>query len=157
MNAQKTGMMAVIVIAGLLAAATPALAEGQCKQVKGFQDALFDPATNTASGTVRHAGWLNGTYVAAFRPGAAPTQDPDTVTFLSDYALTTRRGELKLFNVYVLNPSGGVGMVLGRINPTTSTGIFAGATGVLYYAGKVTSFDPFTVEEGFVGEVCFAR
>jgi len=156
MTARMMGIVALMVMVGLASATAPALAQSNCKQIKGDQEGVFDPGTNTTSGPVRHAEWLNGTYVAAFRPGAAPTQDPTTVTFLGDYTLTTNQGELKVFNVYLLNGAG-VGTVLGRIDPATSTGIFAGATGTLYFAVTVTSFDPFTVKEALSGEICFAQ
>jgi hypothetical protein len=57
----------------------------------------------------------------------------------------------------MLTPPLGIGTVLGRIDPAASTGIFAGATGRLYFSAKVTNSNPFTVQEGLTGEVCFAQ
>jgi hypothetical protein len=156
MNARKIALMAAVLSVGLFTLEESALAENDCKQVKGQQVGVLDEVTNTTSGTVSKGGWLNGTYVAVFSGGALPTPDPTTISFTSDFTITTNHGELKASNVYLFNFAG-VGAVLGRINPTTSTGRFAGATGVLYFAAKVTSFSPFTVEEGIAGEICFAK
>jgi hypothetical protein len=171
MNARKVTMMAAVLSLGLFTLEESALAlhdhgrkpEGppHCKQVKAQSfEVSTDPAT--ATGTISRGGVLNGTTLAAFVldcpgciNGALFTPDPTTVSFTGHYTLTTNHGELKAYNVYLYNFSG-VGTVLGRINPATSTGRFAGATGVLYFAVKVTSFSPFTLQAEMTGEICFA-
>jgi hypothetical protein len=46
---------------------------------------------------------------------------------------------------------------MALINPSASTGRFAGATGVLYINGKAVSFAPFTVVSELAGQICYAR
>jgi hypothetical protein len=169
MNARNVTMIAAVLSLGWFTLEGSALAQGQrqegregreresdCRQMEARQVGVFDGITNTTTGTITNGGRLNGTTVEAFGIGSLPTQDPTTVTFLADFTLTTTRGQLKASNVYLYDFAG-VAAVLGRINPTTSTGRFAGATGVLYFAGKVTSFNPFTVEAQITGEICFAK
>ena len=164
MNAQKMTVIAAALSFGLftleesaLAQEESAPAQSDCKQVRAQQVGVFDGVTNTTTGTITNGGTLNGTTLEVFFGfGAFPTPDPTTVTFTGDFTLTTNHGELKASNVYLFNFAG-VGAVLGRINPTTSTGRFAGATGVLYWAVKVTNFSPFTVQEEITGEICFAK
>ena len=152
MNAQKLTMIAAVLIFGLFTES--ALAQSDCQQVKAQKDAVFDGVKTT--GTIINGGKLNGTTLEVFGSDTLPTRDPTTVTFTGDLTITTNHGELKASNVYLFNFAG-VGAVLGRINPTTSTGRFAGATGVLYFATKVISFSPFTVQEEITGEICYAQ
>lgn len=155
MNAQKITMMITVVLSfGLLTES--ALAQSDCRQAKAQ---LVEVSTNPATslGTITNGGDLNGTTLTVFGIGALPTPDPTTVSFTGDFTLTTNQGELKASNVYLYNFVAGIGAVFGRINPTTSTGRFAGATGVLYFAGKVTSFSPFTVQSEITGEICYAK
>ena len=163
MKAQKLTRIAAILSLGLFTLQASALAQNGCKQVKAQ---LVETSTNsgaTATGTITNGGELNGTTLAVFNlncagciNGALFTPDPTTVSFTSDFTITTNHGELKASNVYLFNFAG-VGAFLSRINPITSTGRFAGATGVLYSAAKATSFTPFTVQEEITGEICFAK
>ena len=90
-------------------------------------------------------------------PGAAlPTPHPTTLSFTSDFTVTTIHGQLKVRNVVIFNFVTGNAAVLGQIDPAASSGRFAGATGVLYIAGKTLSFDPFIPAGEISGEVCFA-
>ena len=157
MNTQKLTMIAAVLSIGLFTLEESAQAQSDCKQVKGQHVDVYDGVTNTSAGTITNGGRLNGTTLTVFiGRGALPTPDPTTVTFTGDETITTNHGELKVYNVYLVNFAGPAA-ILGRINPATSTGIFAGATGVLYFAGKVISFSPFTVQEEITGEICFAQ
>lgn len=156
MNKQKLMMIAAVLSFGLFTLEESALAQSNCKQVKAQQVGVFDGVTNATMGTITNAGDLNGTTLEVFGGSTLATPDPTTVTFTGDFTLTTNQGELKASNVYLFNFAG-VGSALGRINPTTSTGRFAGATGVLYFAATVTSFSPFTVQVEITGEICFAK
>jgi hypothetical protein len=164
MNARNVTLIAAVLSVGLFTVEEAALAheeatvmQSDCKQAKGLHEAVFDEVTNTTTGVITNGGWLNGPTLQAFGIGALPTPDPTTVTFTADFTLTTNRGQLKASNVYLFDFAAGVAAVLGRIKPATSTGEFAGATGVLYFAGRVTSFSPFTVKEEITGEICFAK
>jgi len=163
MNARKTTVTAAVLTCGLFVLAGSVLAQedqepaqSNCRRVRAHESGLFDPATNANTGTVTNGGRLNGTFVAAFLPGFAPTQDPTIVTFMSDFSITTDHGVLKARNMYLFDFAG-VATVLGRIDPVTSTGRFAGATGTLFSAGRVTSFNPFTTEEDVTADICFAK
>ena len=155
MNARKATMIAAVLSFGLFTLEESALAQSNCKQAKArLLEISTDPATST--GIISNGGDLNGTTMTAFTSPGVFTEDPSTVSFLGNLTITTNQGELRASNVYLFNFAG-VAAVLGRIDPTTSTGRFAGATGVLYFAAKVTSFSPFTVQSEISGEICFAK
>ena len=64
---------------------------------------------------------------------------------------------LKASNVYLYDLATGHVTVMSRIHPDTSTGRFAGATGVLFFSGKTISTNPFTVQTDIAGEICLAN
>jgi hypothetical protein len=154
MTIRRAAMIAAAASLGLFDGS--ALAQGNCRQAKGQFAGVFDAGTNTTTGEVTRGGWLNGTTLEAFTGAALPTPHPTTVTFTSDFTVTTIHGQLKAANVIIFNFATGNAAVLGHIDPAASTGIFAGATGVLYVAGKTLSFDPFIPAGEISGEVCFA-
>jgi hypothetical protein len=163
MNARKVTIMAAVLTLRLfsleesaLAQEETAVAQGDCRRVKGQKVSVNDAATNTTTGIITKGGRLNGTTVEVFRADVSPTPDLTTVTFAADLTLTTSRGRLKASNVYLFDFAAGVGPVFWRINPTTSTGRFAGATGVVYTAAKLTSVSPDTFFEEITGAICFA-
>jgi hypothetical protein len=157
MNSRRVATIAAVLAFGLFTLAQPALAQSNCQPVKGRQAGVFDPVTNTTTGSITEGGWLNGATLEVFGSAVLPTPDPTTVSFTSDYTVATTHGELKTRNVIILNVVTGNAAVLGHIDPDTSTGKFAGAAGVVYFAGKTTSFDPFTIEAEIAGEICFAQ
>ena len=71
-----------------------------------------------------------------------PTPDPNTVSFTADLTITTNHGQLKARSVFLFDLVTGLWTVIERINPDTSTGRFAGATGVLFPSGT-------TIGDGF--------
>jgi hypothetical protein len=164
MRTWKSASVATVLSVALLVSARPALAQeesdapqSQCKRVKARQVDFFDPATNASTGPVTGAGLLNGTQLSAFTPGALPTADPAVVTFTADYTLTTDHGVLKAANVYLYDVPTNVATTLSRINPATSIGRFAGATGTIYYVSRVISLVPFVVESDLTADICLAR
>ena len=157
MKGRRVTTMAAVLGLALFALEAPAEAQSNCQQVKGQQDGVFDEVTNTTTGELTKGGWLNGTTLDAFHAAVLPTPHPTTVSFTGDFTLATIHGELKTTNVYIFNFVTGNAAVLGHIDPTTSTGTFAGATGVLYFAGKTISFSPFVVQAEVTGEICFAQ
>ena len=60
--------------------------------------------------------------------------------------------------VYLYDSATGQGTVLGYINPKTSTGRFAGATGTLFFneTKTVGTSVPFTYLYDISGQVCLA-
>ena len=129
-----------------------------CKQAKGNLVESFDPATGTATGTITNGGWLDGTSVAVFNSAAFPTPSPTQVTFGSLYTMTMSQGQLKGSAVYLLDFATGQGTVMIRIDPVASTGLFAGATGVLFLnliQSDTVALGPYHEEIG--GQICFAN
>ena len=139
---------------GLFSLAGGAWAQSNCKEVKGQ---LLDVFTAGAfSGTITNAGDLDGTSTETFT-GSAPTPVPTVFSFSTDFTLTTHEGQLKASWVNLFDNATGLFTVMALINPTASTGRFAGAAGVLYINGKTVSFTPFTVAGELTGQICYAK
>ncbi len=155
MKTRSVAMIATVVSLGLFDGSALAQ-QSDCRQAKGQIAGVFDAATNTTRWEITRGGWLNGTALEVFPRAALPTPHPTTVSFTSDFTVTTIHGQLKVGNVIIFNFVTGNAAVLGHIDPAASTGSFAGATGVLYIAGKTLSFDPFIPAGEISGEVCFA-
>ena len=125
-----------------------------CRQVKGK---LMDLSTlNGVVGTLTNGGTLNGTYELLNHAGPLSTPDPNTISYTLDFVLTTNQGQLKSSDVGIFDFETGVFSEIARINPSTSTGRFAGATGVLFTSGKTTDGGA-TFQSEITGEICFAN
>ena len=125
-----------------------------CKEVKG----LWIDVTNNiggTTGTITNGGILNGRTETIYNPAFVFTPDPNVVSYIADLSITTHHGRLVTGNVYIYNFATGLWTAMGRINPDTSTGRFAGATGLLYFNGKTTD-DGLTYISDVSGETCFA-
>lgn len=130
-----------------------------CKKLKGIRIDVFDPATGIVNGTVTHAGILNGTTedVIDFAAGFVVTPDPNVVAYTGDSTITTNHGQLRTRPVTTQSIVTGVFTQFGNIDPNTSTGRFAGATGVIFFDGVPIgdpSIGPYKSEIG--GEICYA-
>lgn len=135
-------------------------ANSNCRKLKGIRIDVFDPAAGIAFGTITNGGILNGTTadVINFDAGVVFTPDPNLVAYLSDTTITTRRGQLKTSLVTTQSIVTGVFTQWGNINPNTSTGRFAGVTGVIFFNGIPIgdpSIGPY--KSVIVGEICFAH
>ena len=157
MKARKVTMMAAILSLGLFTLEEPArtqearaAARTHCKQVKGHQEGFFDPGANTnfeSSPTGKAQRTTEETFgIGSSYPG------PDDGHLHRDFTLTTTRGQLKAGNYSDLS---GIAAIFGA-SIRRPAGRFAGATGV-HFAGKTTSFNPFTTESEITGEICFAN
>ncbi len=108
-------------------------------------------------GTITQGGRLNGTTQAVFTSMPIPTSDPTTISFTDDLTVTTyHNGVLRTHNVAIFDTARGVFTAIDRIDPNTSTGMFAGATGVLYINGR-TPDGGATIQAEITGEICFAN
>jgi hypothetical protein len=133
------------------------LAENNCKEVKGKSVEAFNPASNAATGNITDGGWLDGTTVSAFNSQGVATHDPTEFNFTSTFTLTTDQGQLKGSRNFILDLVTGQGVSMVKIDPATSTGIFAGATGVLFLnLLKSTTVTVGPYYEVVGGQVCFA-
>ena len=158
MNAKTrtvTTLAAALFAFCLFSPARTASAQSNCRKVKASAVDVTDANdSNLATGRITRGGILNGTTETVFSPVVIFTPDPTTVSFIGDSTFTTRLGLLKTHNVYIFDIVRGVGTGLYRVDPSASTGIFAGATGLLYINGKSTA--PRTVESSLTGEICLA-
>jgi len=156
----RTQMMLVAAVwtAGFLSLQQLAFADGQCEEVRARLIDIYSGGPNT-SGTVTNGGFLNGTTSTVFPPAFVVTPDPNVVAYTGELTITTGHGLLKTSNVYLYNSVTGQGTALGRINPSTSTGRFAGATGVLFLnlPKTIGTSIPFTYPQDVTGEICFAK
>ena len=78
------------------------------------------------------------------------------VSFAGELTITTHEGELKASAVHFLDFTNAVASAQARINPITSTGRFAGATGFLFLDGVSTTTSPFTTKLEISGQICYA-
>jgi hypothetical protein len=85
-------------------------------------------------------------------------ETPNVVAYTSDLTITTIHGQLKTSPVTTQSIVTGLGTEWGNINPNTSTGRFAGATGVIFFTFTAVgdpAIGPFEAE--IVCEICFAN
>jgi hypothetical protein len=132
---------------------------GRCKEVKGtWLDGVAGTTYTGQSGTVIKGGVLNGTTVVVYDPAFVVTPNPSFVAYISELTITTSNGQLRTNNVYLYDiVTNDLWTAIGYVNPNTSTGRFAGATGVLYFNGKTTGTYPLaTYPSEITGQICFA-
>ena len=135
---------------------TSAQSPNQCLKVKGKVFETFTNGGNTNMGTVTNGGILDGAMERVFNSAPRPTPDPATISLTMDFTVTTNRGVLKTHVVSILDLASSVATGIHRIDPNTSTGVFAGATGILYENVNI-NFQSFTAESVITGEICFAN
>jgi len=129
--------------------------DSNCKKAKGNLSVLNN-GNGTTSGTITQGGRLNGSTQEVFTSGFTPTPDPSTFSYTGNFSITMNKGVLRSSNVGIFDVGTGLFSEIARIDPTTSTGDFAGATGVLYINGKTTDGGAtFTAE--ITGEYCLAE
>lgn len=148
-------------LAGRGSAPHPQSVNSNCKTITGNSAQFFDPATNTLFGTNTNAGVLNGTLedVVNVDAGFVLTPDPNVITYLSSLTIKTVNGELKASSdVNTFNFVAGNFTEFGQIDPATSTGKFAGATGVIFFTGRtVGTPDVGPYEAEITAHICFAQ
>jgi hypothetical protein len=106
------------------------------------------------------AGLLDGnlTDVIDFGAGFVLTPDPTVVAYRTDLTITTIHGQLKASAVTTQSIITAQGAEWGQINPNTSTGRFAGATGMISVVFKAVG-DPAVgpYETQITADICFAQ
>ncbi len=159
MNRRKRMVMTfvtIVLVGSLFRAAQPTAAQSEnanCKQVKGNLTVNFGPGT--ASGVLTNGSVLNGTVESVFAPGSVvPTADPTAITFSGTTSITTNKGVLVTRDVYLIDFVLTLGPGMLRIDPATSSGEFAGATGLIYLNPNVEG--PLGHAE-IGGQICFAK
>jgi hypothetical protein len=80
------------------------------------------------------------------------------LAYTTDLTITAQQGQLKLSPVTIQSVVTGHGSEWGHINPTASTGRFAGATGILSVVFKLVgdpSVGPWEAE--ITADICLAQ
>jgi hypothetical protein len=124
-----------------------------CRHTQGKLVEVYDPEKKTAFGKLRNSGWLDGTTLTVDDSVPFPTPDLNKVTFSTTITLTTDHGQLRGKRVTIFDVVTGFGTDMSDIDGSASTGIFAGATGVLY----VNGFRADTLAQGPYHSVVYAR
>ena len=145
-------ILGALLITGVVA--TSVLAASDCQSMKATES-VVNNGNGTTSGTITEGGKLNGTTQTVFTSGFNPTPDASAFSFTDDLTLTTNKGVLHTHNVTLFDVAKGVFTSLARIDPNTSTGDFAGATGALFISGKTTDGGA-TFQGEITGSMCFA-
>ena len=139
----------------LLSSSRSAMAVSGCHKVKGTEIAAFTSPT-TVEGTVTQGGILNGSTLAVLTSAPLPTPDPNIFSFTIAKSFVTDKGMLQTYSPHILEVTTGVGTAFARIDPNASSGIFAGATGILYI-NFYRNADGVTSTSEVSGEICFAN
>ena len=154
-------LVAVVLTIGFFSAeqATAQSPNSTCKKLTATSVGSFDPATGTVSGPLTNGGILNGTLedVINFGAGFVFTPEPTVISYTTNLTITTLWGQLKSSNVTTQSVVTAAGAEWGYINPDTSTGKFAGATGLIFIRFKPVgdpNVGPFEAE--VTADVCFA-
>ena len=129
-------------------------ARNNCRNVKGRLSEVGN--ANGTTGRITNGGILNGTTQLVYTSGVLPTPDPTTVSYTTDFTVTTNRGVLKTHNAGIFEIETGSFSEIARIDPSASSGRFAGATGVLFTSGRTTDGGA-TFESRITGEICLAH
>jgi hypothetical protein len=151
----KLTLVAIVMISGLFCSEQPTSAHSNCREVKGRWIDVYPGTGNVTTGMITNAGIFKGTTETVFDSAALPTPDPTTVSYTADLTITTNHGQLKTRNVYLFDFRTGFFTIIARIDPDTSTGRFAGATGVLFPSGQ-TIGNGLTYQAEISGELCLA-
>lgn len=148
--------LAILTTAGIVGAANPAGARGNCENVTGefvFSSLVFTSAT-TAVGEGTATGDFPGTFHADYfnirqRPGGPFKMD-------ASHAITTAEGILVTSDEIRLIPQAEPGVVRAnsRLHIVGETGKFEGATGLLHTFGTV-NLGTLEGAIGFKGKICF--
>jgi hypothetical protein len=127
--------------------------QSNCRHTQGKLVEVYDAEKKTAFGKLRNSGWLDGTTASVDSSAAFPTADLSKVSFSNALTLTTAHGQLKGKSLFIFDVITGLGTGISDIDGSASTGIFAGATGVLF----VNGFRADTVAQGPYYSMVYAR
>ena len=149
------GAVSLALLLVLFSSSRSAMAFSGCQKVRGTEIAAFTSPT-TVEGTVTQGGILNGTTLAVLTSAPFPTPDPNVFSFTIAKSFNTDKGVLQTYSPHILDVASGIGTAFAHIDPNTSSGIFSGATGVLYI-NFYRNADGVTSTSAVTGEICFAN
>jgi len=149
-----------LLVAGSNSAQPLASENSNCKTIRGNGVQTFDPVTGVVTGPVTNSGLLDGNLEDAINFGAGFlfTPDPTVVAYTTNLTITTVHGQLRASPVTIQSILTAKGAEWGEINPSTSTGKFAGATGTISVVFKPVgdpSVGPY--EADVSADICFAQ
>ena len=149
-----------LIVAGSNSAQPKTSDNSNCKTIRATGVQTFDPVAGVVSGPVTNSGILDGDLedVVNFGAGFVFTPDPTVVAYTTNLTITTLHGQFKASPVNTQSILTGKGAEWGEINPSTSTGKFAGATGVISIVFRPVgdpSVGPYIAE--ITANICFAQ
>ena len=160
MSVMKPKLSAAVAALGLLWPGQPALAQSNCKQLKG--EIVVRPQPGTTVGTITNGGYLDGTFTAVDTSVAFATPDPKVVSYTQDLIISTHVGQLTATSVWIFDFSNFSISGFARIGPTsaktgnaTSTGRFAGASGVYFITGLGAPDAAGNARTEISGQICY--
>jgi len=150
-----TGMALVVV--GLVALNQAASAESRCKDARGTLVEFYDGGGDSP-GKLKGE-WLSGSTLAVFNSDGFPTPVASAFTYTAAFTLATRHGQLKGTRLFLTDTGTGWSLDMTNIDPIASTGMFAGATGVVYVnqIESNTAAPPTKYLSEVRAVICFAR
>lgn len=155
-NIKLAAFTLIVLVLAVFSSSSSVLAGG-CQKVKATENAVLNPDGTGAAGVVTQGGRLNGTSQVVLLTAFAPTADPYSFTFTDRFTLTTNEGVLRTNNVSLIDTANGVSTAIARIDPNAGVGVFAGATGVLYFNGRDTDDTGTAFSAEITGEICYAK
>ncbi len=153
MRQSRAFLAVAMVIAAGVAAPGPAQASQGCHKINTVVVGTADFVASTVEGQVVGGGILHGTAEGSFT-FTSIDQQTGIATYEGSYVITTKHGTLS-FDLFdgVINLA-----TLSGTNDsvvTGGTGRFAGATGGLFFEGRVESDGTFT--DYLTGTICLAK
>jgi hypothetical protein len=169
MNARRLTMVAVVLGVGSFTLPGAALAQeavvgrsehGNCHSVVGQARDTWPGEGGVSTGVITGSGLLNGATQYVYDTEAFPTPDPNVVTFGAQLTLTTKRGIVEARVLFLFDFVTGTWTSIVTIDPNSSTGKFAGATGTLWFpSGRTINLDggAQAYPSYVIGNLCLAR
>jgi hypothetical protein len=170
MDARTMTRLVVLLIGGTLVVEATALAqeaggpgpaeESHCYRVMGEARDTWPGAGNVSTGVMAGSRLLTGTTQYVYDTAGFPTPDPNAVTFGAALTVTTKRGLLEARVVFLFDIVTGLWTSMATIDPVSSTGLFAGATGTLWFpSGTTIGLDDGgqAYPSDVTGHLCLAR
>ena len=168
MNARRVMTVTVVLIVGSFTLGGTALAQeedslarlehGNCYSVVGQARDTWPGAGSVSTGVI--TGLLNGATQYVYDTEGFPTPDPNVVTFGAGLTVTTKRGIVGARVLFLFDVVTGIWTSIATIDPKSSTGRFAGATGTLWFPSGTTKYlngGAQTYPSYVTGHLCLAR
>ena len=151
----KTRLQAAALAAALfIELGNPGLsAQTICTKIEGAKLVETTSTPGTMTGSISGGGILTGATQTVFTGGPMSTPSPTVISVTGNWTVTTNQGQLKTRNTFLYDFATGSGTALAVIDGASSTGRFAGASGILYLSVKDLSQLPYTVAGSVTGEV----